>query len=69
MGWSSGTEVMETIISFACKHITDEAARMSFYMDMIAALEDQDWDCETECLKKDPAYDAALEEMYPGWFK
>jgi hypothetical protein len=67
MGWASGTSVMDAVISFASKYVADECARMSFYMEMISALEEQDWDCQGDCVGVDPAYDAALKALYPSW--
>ena len=65
MGWSSGTYVMEDIIKFFKKNVPDNEMRKMLYKGIIDILEDQDWDCPSECKGMDPAYDKALNEIHP----
>jgi len=50
MGWARGTMVMEKCISFAKRNVNDETERGTFYKFMIDILEEQDWDCQAECM-------------------
>jgi len=69
MGWASGTYIMEDIIKAAQEHISETTNRREFYKKVIKAFESGDWDCQTECIGRDNAFDEALKELYPDWFK
>lgn len=66
MGWAGGSYVMSGIIRSAKKHVSAKH-RKAFYVDVIKALEDADWDTQDECLGKDPVFDEALYEVHPSW--
>lgn len=65
MGWASGSYVMSGIIEAAKKHIPDRSTREVFYSEVIAVLQAEDWDTESECLGEDPAYDAEYNRRFP----
>lgn len=67
MGWSSGSELMSTVISVIQPHIPDADVRKNVYKPLIAAFEDMDCDTMGECQDEDPAFDAALREVHPHW--
>lgn len=67
MGWARGSEVMGRIMDAARKHIPDDKARQAFYLEVIHALEDCDWDTQNECEGEDDAFDKALREANPDW--
>jgi hypothetical protein len=67
MGWSSGTALMWAIIDAAKVAINDHETRVQFYKEVIDAFEDHDWDCQSECLGGDAAYDEALNYLHPDW--
>jgi hypothetical protein len=64
MGWASGSEVMLNIIETAKKYVPAKV-RKAFYIEIIKALESQDWDTQNEAEGEDPLYDQALRELYP----
>ena len=69
MGWSSGSRIFGKVIEAIKPAVKDENARKEIYLDLIDAFEESDWDTQDECMGKDPAYDAALKELYPDWFE
>jgi hypothetical protein len=69
MGWSGGTDLFRGLIESAMKYIPDFENRKSFYKEMLSAFEDHDWDCQTECMREDTAFDQVLKEVYPDWFE
>lgn len=68
MGWSSGTELFEKVIKVVKSSASDRHLRRRLYMKLIPAFQEADWDCETECLGIDPAYDGALMTLHPDYF-
>jgi hypothetical protein len=69
MGWSSGTELFSSVITSAKKSMPDAETRKMFYKEVINAFEDQDWDTQDECVGVDTAFDEALKELHPNWYK
>lgn len=69
MGCASGSEVMEEIIEVAQTEVKDYKIRLRLYKGIIRALEGQDWDTQSECKGSDHAYDKALMELHPDWYK
>lgn len=67
MGRSSGTDIMQAVIAAVKSQVSSVGSRQSIYKDVITAMEDADWDCQQECQGMDPAYDAALKALHPGW--
>ena len=62
MGWSRGSDLMDSIIRSLKYHVINPSIRKEIYKDIIDALEDHDWDTQDECLGIDEAFDAALHE-------
>jgi len=56
------------VYMFDKKNVNDETERGTFYKFMIDILEEQDWDCQAECMGEDSVYDNILKERYPSWF-
>ncbi len=67
MGWASGSQLMNRIITSVKSSGLFEEQRQRVYRDLIVAFQDEDWDTELECLGKDPAFDAALKGLRPKW--
>lgn len=64
MGWSSGSDLMDSVI-FALKPVKDAAVRRGVYAVLIPAFEDMDCDTLYECRGEDKAFDAALDNANP----
>lgn len=69
MGWGSGSSLMSNVISKLLEKGVDEASRKLVYEVLIPAMQNQDWDTETECMGEDAVYDATLEKLHPHWFE
>jgi hypothetical protein len=69
MGWCSGSDIFDDLITCAQKYIPDNKKREEFYKEMIRSFEGHDWDCQDECIGTDDAFDAALKELHPTWFQ
>jgi len=69
MGWAKGSAIMDRIILAAMEHFPDPEARQAFYVEVIDAFEDADWDTQNECEEQDEAFDAALRELHADWDK
>jgi len=69
MGWASGSQVMDGIISVVKKEINDPEVRTKLYRGIIEVLEGEDWDTQNECEGIDDEYDKALMELHPSWYK
>ena len=67
MGWAGGSDVMRGIIAAIKPRVLDEKQRQEVYREIVTVLEDRDWDTQTECLGKDPAYDVVMKELHPNW--
>ena len=67
MGWSSAGGIIDVIIKSSKKYIPDNKKRKEFYIKVIEAFEDHDWDTQDECMDVDKAFDLALKEIHPDW--
>lgn len=67
MGWASGSGLFTEIMKAARKAIPDRAKRSAFYLEIIGAFENEDWDTQDECRGSDKAFDDALKELHPEW--
>ena len=67
MGWGSGSELMSKVI----RGIRDESPefKRKLYLMLIPAMQDHDWDTETDCLGSCPVFDAVLRELHPDWLE
>lgn len=69
MGWASGTGIAIGIIDSVKTHVKYYSTRVDIYLDVIETLEDADWDCATEAMGHDPAFDEAVRTLHPDWFE
>jgi len=67
MGWSGGTEIMDSIVYCLEDEIKDAGIRENIYIEMIKVLEGQDWDTICECENTDPVFRNAVKRLYPDW--
>jgi hypothetical protein len=68
MGWASGSTLMDAIIGAVQKAVTDEEVRKAIYRPIYKTFREDDWDTVDECLGEDPAFDAVVRAVDPGWF-
>lgn len=73
MGWASGTRLMDSLIDAFTEHITDapEEQTIAFWGKVIEILEEDDWDCQFECVGRNPTWDKAFFKHDPyaaGYF-
>ena len=66
MGWASGSSLMSEIIKAAKMYMENDLRRRDFYVMVINAMENADWDTQNECEGEDDAFDEALSIVYPG---
>lgn len=69
MSWKSGTDLMLRVIEAAQENFPDDEARVTFYVKVIDAFEEHDWDGSRACLGKDPAFDRACLREYMNGLK
>lgn len=69
MGWSSGTYLAGDIIAGLKDVGFDFETRSTVYRVLIPAMEQADWDTQSECEGSDPAFDAVLRELHPKWYE
>lgn len=73
MGWGGGTQLMELLIETfeATIGAVPDGKAILFWERLIAAFENDDWDCQTECLGKNAQWDKAYFMHHPyddGYF-
>lgn len=57
MGWSSGTELVETVARAIKKNVKEPKVRKALYESLVSAAESHDWDNLDEVLGIDPILD------------
>lgn len=57
MGWSSGTDLVEKVANAIKANVADPKVRTKLYRALVAAAEDNDWDCQNEVEGIDPILD------------
>lgn len=57
MGWSSGTELVETVARAIKKNVKEPKVRKALYASLVDAAESHDLDCQNEVLGIDPILD------------
>ena len=68
MGWCSGTEVFDAVVG----HILHSRIYSDYELIriLVEALEDLDWDCQSDCADWDhPVVRAVFHDLHPEWFK
>ena len=68
MGWGGGTHIADAMVHSIEDKVPLKHIRVAIYKDLIAALENLDWDRQTECIGISDSFDEALKESYPVWF-
>jgi hypothetical protein len=63
MGWSSGTSIMEAIISTIEDNVDDLAIKRSLYCDIILAFEEADWDNIDEVIGISEVFDEVAADV------
>jgi hypothetical protein len=69
MGWGSGSEIFNEIVSVVMKEVPEPDARQRIYEKLIPTFEMFDWDTQIECIGNDNVYKAALKKLHPDWFE
>lgn len=69
MGWASGTYVARDIIEGLQNEVYDYDVRIQIYIEVIKALESNDWDTQDEAMGLDEAFDEAMKKLHPKWWK
>ncbi len=63
MGWCGGSDIAEKAIKAIKPRINDTSVRFAIYVDLIVALQENDWDNEDEVIGLDYAFDLALTQL------
>ena len=69
LGWASGSRLFSSVIQSLKDAGIEESQRKTIYVAIIPAFWEHDWDTENECEGLDPAFDAAMELLWPGYFE
>lgn len=67
MSWGGGTWIMFDMIKSFNKREVPDPLRRDLYLDLIDALQGEDWGSADECLGDDPMFDEALEIVHRRW--
>jgi hypothetical protein len=66
MGWCSATYIFDEIV----KALKDGGDKKEAIKQLIIALEDEDWDCQSDSVYwDDEEVKSIFKEMHPDWFK
>jgi hypothetical protein len=65
MGWSSGSNIFEEIITVLRSNVPNYEDRCDIYRELISVFENYDCDTLYECVGSDEAFDEVWKEMYP----
>lgn len=63
MGFNRGSELMDSVIKVVQEHVEDFDVRVLIYEEIANTIWEMDGDTLDECLSKDGAYDAALNNI------
>ena len=66
MGWSSGSEIAETLVRNIKMDVVDSNIRKRLYRVIINEFSDHDCDTLDECKGVDPIYDDLYDEIFPA---
>lgn len=66
MGWSAGSEIMDSVILTVKKNVSSRVSRALIYRDIIPAFLDNDADNLHECIGHDEVYDIVIKELDPA---
>ena len=65
MGWSTGSQVFEEIVTVLRSNVPNFEDRCDIYRELIPIFENYDCDTLDECAGADEAFDEVWSEMYP----
>ena len=68
MGWGGGTQIAEDMIRSIEVNVSFRSDRVEIYKDLIATLENADWDNLGECIGISNDFNDVLKEHDPRWF-
>ena len=69
MSWMSGTDLMDSVISIAKKHVASDQERADFYEALIPIWEERGCDDLIALNGSDLAFDVALHRCHPEWWE
>lgn len=68
MGWCSGTCIFDPVVKAILEQDAPEEQKINVIKSLITALQDEDWDCETDSdYWKHPLVRRAFKETCPSW--
>lgn len=67
MGWSSGSEIMNSVIEAVRDEVKNKAKRKAIYLPVLDMLENNDWDTQDESIGLDSAFDEIMVVRYGEW--
>jgi hypothetical protein len=68
MGWCSGTEVFDPVVNKVLQQDIGDANKTAIIIALIKALQDMDWDCESDSDYWDHALvRKAFKKVCPDW--
>lgn len=69
MGWCSGTGVFDPVVKTVIEETFDERVKRAVLKSLIEALQNHDWDCESDSEYYDhPLIQSLFRELNPDWF-
>ena len=72
MGWCSGTSIFDAMakVIISKKFQATNTVKVSLLIDLIKALESEDWDCQQDSAYYDrPLVAKAFKTLHPDWFE
>ena len=68
MGWCGGTEIFDKLVGKILDIKADDDTKINLIRILVVALEDQDWDCQSDSDYYDnPLVYFAFTEIHPDW--
>lgn len=70
MGWCSATEIFDTVADVVLREVQDDGIRISVLYKLAVALEQHDWDCQSDsCFYDHPLVERVFKQLHPHWFE
>lgn len=70
MGWCSGTEIFDAVVSFVLKTDASDDEKSSLLKTLADALENHDWDCQQDSDHYEhPIVQRVMHELHPDWYE
>lgn len=67
MGWSSGSDIAQTLIETLVKEEVEDEVRKAIYIPFLEVMTDHDWDTIDEVMGIDDVFDAVVKEWNPAY--